>query len=124
MKKYFFALLSIFSVSVSAQVFTCNTEKHSIQIYQLDKNTYEYKSWNKPKLITENPDMYVKDNDVITIDGTKECRTTNYTFKKGNVRFEIDNNANCVEGKPPKNAIGNLNVYIKDELKSHHWCLK
>jgi hypothetical protein len=111
-------------ICANAQVFVCNTDKHTIHIYQVDKNSFEYKSWNKPKSIDSTPDMDVISNEPGVIDGTGICRATTYIFKKGNVRFEVDNNSNCVEGNPPKSAVGNLNVFIKNELKSHYWCTR
>ena len=111
-------------ISFSSEVaFTCNTDKHTIVIEKLDAVNFRYRSWNKPKTMQEKPDMDLKSNDASVV-GTGPCRHNEYNFKTGKVVFSIDDDLQCVEGKPPQNAIGNLNVYINDELKSHYFCIK
>lgn len=118
-------MLTVLGFSSEAQepLFMCKTEKHNISIRQNDKNLYEYRSWNKPKTISEQPDMSIVAKNAILVDGTQSCKTTTFVFYRGNVKFEVDDNAICVEGNPPKNAVGNLRVFIGGELKSHYWCL-
>ena len=127
MKKIFIASCAMLSITnalaQSKAEFSCNTEKHTILVDKVDASTYRYRSWNKPKSIDTKPDMELKSKDV-SIDGTGVCRTTNYSFKVGKVEFKLDNNIDCVEGKPPANAIGNLHVLMNGEEKNHYYCLK
>jgi len=103
--------------------FICKTEKHTIQIDKIGVDTYKYRSWNRPKTIDSKPDMELTSKDV-SISGTGVCRHTDYSFKTGKVEFLVDNNINCVEGKPPLNAIGNLRVFIGDVEKNHYYCMR
>jgi hypothetical protein len=104
--------------------FTCNTPKHHILITKISAtDRYRYQSWNKPKKITEIPDMDINDGNSET-DGTAPCENTSYKFKKGNVEFIVDDNTSCTEEQPPKNATGSLWVYINGDMKSHLWCTK
>lgn len=103
--------------------FSCNTEKHTILINKIDAANYRYRSWNKPKSIDEKADMDLISKDIST-DGTGSMRATTYVFSTGNVQIRVDDNSSLGEGKPPANAIGNLNVYISNQLKNHYYCLK
>ena len=120
-------LIGTVSLSANAQttVFTCSTEKHNIQVSKVDTNTYQYKSWNKPKSIKDKPDMDLKTS---TIDSVGSCQKY-YKFKTGNVEFEVTNQWSCLgKGESPpesaKGATGDLYVRIKGELKSHYYCYK
>ena len=103
--------------------FNCNTEKHTIIIEDQGKGMYRYRSWNMPKAALDKPDMDLRSKEISVV-GTGNCRHTEYSFKTGEVKFIVDDDISCVEGKPPKNAIGNLYVFISDEMKSHYYCLK
>ena len=104
--------------------FTCNTSKHKVIIDQASPTDgFRYRSWNAPKKSDTKPDMEVKAGSK-EVSGTGPCRSTEWVFKTGNVRFEVSNSVSCVEKEPPKGAIGSLSVFIKDELKSQFWCMK
>jgi len=126
MKKIFIVFYAFFSIShVLAQSkteFSCITEKHTILVDKVDSATYRYRSWNKPKSTDVKPDMELKSKEVL-VGGTGACRNTAYSFKVGKVDFILDNNINCIEGKPPANAIGNLYVLINGEEKNHYYCM-
>lgn len=117
--------LILICASSQAQMseFLCKTEKHTIQIDKIGAETYKYRSWNKPKTLDSKPDMELTSKNVTT-SGTGECRHTDYRFKTGKVEFLVDNDINCVEGRPPANAIGNLRVSINGDEKSHYYCMK
>ena len=117
--------LSFIYINAQAQTpeFLCKTEKHTIQIDKIGAETYKYRSWNKPKTFDSKPDMELTSKDV-TISGTGVCRHIDYRFKTGKVEFLVDNDINCVEGRPPANAIGNLRVSISGDEKNHYYCMK
>ena len=126
MNKLILLMCLMFSTSLFAEsiVFSCNTEKHTINIYKnADQKTFTYKSWNKPKTTTEKPDMELKSS-IYEVNGSGECRFEEYRFKTGKTEFAIDSNFRCTEKYPPKNAIGSLWVFINDDMKSHYWCVK
>ena len=103
---------------------TCDTTKHQI-VVDRDPVTklVRYRSWNRPKEKTEKPDMEAKPGEVV-VAGTGDCRSTTYRFTVGNARFELTDSVNCGEARPPENAVGQLGVYIKNELRSEYWCLR
>ena len=111
------------SANENQSQFSCITEKHTILINKIDASNYRYRSWNKPKATDEKPDMDLISKDIAT-DGTGQCRSTTYSFTTGNVQIHVDDNTQCLEGKPPENISGNLNVYINNQLKNHYYCLK
>ena len=104
-------------------VFRCVTVKHIIIISEPIKGTYHYRSWNKPKAISDKPDMDLKSKEV-SVEGTGACRHTEYSFKTGKVEFSLDDDVSCIEGNPPANAVGNLNILVNGELKNHYYCFK
>ena len=118
-------MLITFPTITNAQIFVCNTEKHIIHIYQLDKNNFEYKSWNKPKAIVEKPDMNLKSNNIEAVGSCQKY----YKFRTGSTEFEVTNQWSCLsKGEIPpmeaKGATGDLYVRIKGDIKSHYYCLK
>lgn len=60
----------------------------------------------------------------VSVEGTGACRHTEYSFKTGKVEFSLDDDVSCIEGNPPANAVGNLNILINGELKNHYYCFK
>lgn len=105
------------------ELFKCVTEKHTIIISEPAKGTYQYRSWNKPKAVSDKPDMYLKSKGV-SVQGSGVCRYTEYSFKTGKVEFLINDDITCLEGKPPENIVGNLNILVNGELKNHYFCFK
>jgi hypothetical protein len=117
----------LFSINVNAQkiAFSCNTEKHTILIFQIDSDSYQYRSWNKPKPMSDKPDMDLKSKN---IDSVGSCQRY-YKFKTGKVEFEVTNQWSCLgKGETPpeaaKGAIGDLYVRSSGEVKSHYYCYK
>ena len=117
-----FCSVSAYGQSESA-IFKCVTEKHTIVISEPAKGTYHYRSWNKPKAVSDKPDMDLKSKEV-SVEGSGVCRHTEYSFKTGKVEFSLDDNVTCLEGNTPDNIVGNLNVLVNDELKNHYYCFK
>ena len=113
------------SDSSNLNTFKCNTERHIVLVTQIDTNTYNYKSWNKPNEMSTEPNMNLTQANVMSIEGTGECRYVIYKFSNSKVVYEVRNGTGCYgEIVPPENAIGSLNVFINDELKSNYWCSK
>ena len=104
--------------------FNCVTPKHNIVITKENGNLFRYRSWNIPKSTSEKPDLELKKKNASEIEGTGVCRHTRYLFTSGKTTIEVTDSTDCMEGEPPKNAIGNLFVFIDDEMKNHYYCLK
>ena len=127
MSKLILLMCLMFSTSLFAEpvVFSCNTEKHTINIYKnADQKTFTYKSWNKPKPITDKPDMELISSGYQNVAGSNY-----YTFKTGNTEFEVtDQWAHLAKGETPpedaKDALGDLYIRINGKLKSHYFCKK
>jgi len=128
MKKLILFVASLlFGTNTIAQtiLFSCNAEKHMVLISQADPNTYLYRSWNKPKPITDKPDMELKSSNMESVGSCQRY----YKFKSGKFEFEVTNQWSC-QGPgeiPPtaaKDAIGDLYVKSGGELKAHYYCYR
>lgn len=102
-------------------VYTCETKTHRISIEQLNSGKYRYRSWNKPKELTETPDVDLS-NGEIRFDGTGVCSTAAYLFTKGNVAYELHRGLGCGDGSEPKDATGSLNVSIGGKQVTDAFC--
>ena len=131
MKKYIF--LTIFclffyltnSLAEEKLLFSCLTEKHSIDISQLDNNTVRYRSWNKPKSKGEKPDM----NLISVVDPSNKNCPSYWKFKTGKTEFEVSDQWSCrspseLIGKEPSNATGDIWIKTNGDLKAHFYCTK
>ncbi|MFM0062930.1 hypothetical protein [Paraburkholderia aspalathi] len=117
-------LLSVSSFAVSANAdFQCGTSKHTIIVDHPKDGQYRYRAWNKPKPISDPPDMEVKSG-TVDVSGTGACRHSDYTFKRGNVAFLVSDDINCSETAAPANVHGYLSVAINGVEKANYWCVK
>jgi len=122
----FAVIITISSICAAVEqtpIFSCKTEKHTIQIDKIGVDTYKYRSWNNPKTVNEKPDMELSTKDVSVV-GTGACRHNEYRFKTGKVEYLLDDDTKCLEGKPPAKITGNLSILLDDKLKNHFYCLK
>jgi hypothetical protein len=120
---YIFLFFSFLNVYANEIVFKCNTPKHKIVITKDKDNLYKYRSWNLKKDFFEKPDLELKRKNASEVQGTRECQITIFTFTSGNTKIELNDSVNCMEGNPPANSVGNLYVYIGNDLKNHYYCL-
>lgn len=107
--------------AISGELFLCKTSKHTVAINSLASGEYQYKAWNKPKSITEKPDLVLVGGKEIT-EGTGVCRHTRWDFDNNNVQYEVSTPVACTESIPPENATGQLSVFINGEVKKSWWC--
>jgi len=116
----------ISSVIPSTHIFECETIKHIIKIDSEDNSSYRYRSWLKPNDVSNKPNLELinSSSNVIRDDGTGVCRHRTYTFKTGVTEILLDDNVNCGEEIPPNNAVGNLWIFVNEELKNHYWCIQ
>ena len=66
--------------------FVCDTPKHQIIIDSDQQIQYRYRAWNKPKAISEPPDMEV-DAGKLDMLGTGPCVHDEWKFTKGKTTF-------------------------------------
>ncbi len=102
-------------------VFKCKTIKHLVLIDTQSAELYRYRAWNLPKNINSKPDIEVM-NGQMQLEGTGVCGSRYFTFKTGNVEFNIDDNVACDETHPPKGAVGELEVVVSGKEKNHYYC--
>ncbi|WP_420924872.1 hypothetical protein [Aeromonas veronii] len=88
------------------------TEKFTIRIDELDDGHYRYASWAKGKMLTDKPDLVLK-NGTVRVEGTGGNHT--YLFTSGPYRYECVVTVLGERGVPP----GELVVY-KDDVEIVH----
>ena len=123
-------LVSLGFVSTSvlgSEVRIYSTSKHNIRItvIQHDSDSQEgkvvYQSWNKPKRVGQGSPDFVMNGTYHEGPMSHEY-TTEYTFKKGNLRFEIsDLGVNHGLVKHPRNVWGEMDIYVNGKKKDHYW---
>jgi len=109
--------------AADSPVFACQTPKHLILIDKDEAGALRYRSWNTPKSVDDTPDMEIV-NGTEAVEGTGECRYTNYAFVTGDTEFALDDNVSCTEEEPPSGSIGSLWVYVGGEMKAQYWCAR
>ena len=110
------------TVPLSNLEINCRTKKHTIQIDNFH-DSYRYKSWNLPKLLSDKPDMEVNKG-TFDYEGTGFCRSRIWKFTKGSVQFVIDDGTNCVETEPPVGTVAYVSVLINGVQRSLYFCKK
>lgn len=113
----------VFSNALAAEKFVCKTSTHIVTINPLSAGQYKYTAWNKPKSMTDKPDMVIMKGKQI-IEGTGVCRYTRWEFNNSNTKYVVSTPVTCTESIPPSNAIGELSIFINDEFRKSSWCLK
>ncbi|HAA45762.1 MAG: hypothetical protein XD36_0971 [Halomonas sp. 54_146] len=118
-------IIGSFAISnvVASETFVCNTSEHTVFVNSAHSNEFHYTAWNKPKSITEEPDVLVVGGEEIT-EGTGVCRTTRWEFNNSNIQYIIRTPVACAENIPPPNATGRLSVFINDKHIKSWWCLE
>ncbi|WP_368229503.1 hypothetical protein [Aeromonas sp. R10-1] len=102
--------------------YQCETKKHMILIDSMPNNLYRYRSWNKPRKITEKPDVEIKDPKAWRPQGTGACSYTLWDFSRGNISYQIDEGSPCGEQSIPDKK-GSVRVYIGGAEKLSLPCL-
>jgi hypothetical protein len=97
-------------------IIVCETDKYLIRVDMLDDDSYRYTSWNKPKTISEKPDL-------VLFNGEQEFQGTmggvTYTFKNSDWVYIIDDVHMC---EYEKNCGLFLRISKDEVLKSEYKC--
>lgn len=101
--------------------FTCETDHHRIAIDEWPHGVLRYRSWNKPKPLTEKPDLELSGGKLI-FQGTGICSTGEYEFESGNTVYDVSDGLGCTDGSEPKDSIGDLTISISGKEIVHAWC--
>ncbi|MGD0801804.1 MAG: hypothetical protein ABR906_10855 [Terracidiphilus sp.] len=104
--------------------FICQTQTHRIVIDTVAGGKLRYRAWNKPRSITEAPDLEIANGDG-TVEGTNVCAVPIYTFKNVSAVYKVEGGLGCwgdSEPGPPSGATGRLEVTVKDMPETNLWC--
>ena len=102
--------------------FVCETEKHRIIVDSIDERSFHYSAWNKPRGLTEKPDMELA-NGALDPQGSGPCRYDVWQFTNGTIRYEIGELESCGDGSSAsEGAIGRLEVLSGDQTVASYWC--
>lgn len=97
-------------------IIVCETDKYLIRVDILDDDSYRYASWNKPKKISDVPDM-------VLFHGEQEFQGTmggvTYTFKNKDLSYVIDDVRMC---EYKRNCGLFLRISKDDVVKSEDEC--
>jgi len=104
-----------------ALIYTCETKTHRISIEALNNGKYRYRSWNKPKELSDPPDAEIA-NGTLHFEGTGICSYSVYSFTKGDVEYTVSQGLGCTDGKEPDRATGELHVTVAGKGVTQDWC--
>jgi hypothetical protein len=102
--------------------FTCQTSTYRIVVDTSTAGVLRYRSWKKPRPVTEPPDLEVA-NGTSTFEGTDFCAVPTYTFKNGGATYIVDGGMGC-DGEPqvPKDATGTVDVQLRGKAIMSAYC--
>ena len=100
--------------------FICETDKERIVIDTGAIGAPRYRTWNKPRALTDKPDLEIPNGDQ-QVEGTGVCAYSVWTFTSGATKV-IAEGLGCFGDSPPKGAKGRLRWSIKDAPPTNLWC--
>ncbi len=104
--------------------FVCQTLTHRVVVETLAGGTLRYRSWNKPRFVTGQPDLEITGGKG-TVEGTNVCAVSVYTFGSGTAVYSVVGGLGCFgdsEPGPPKDATGRLEVTVAGKPQVDSWC--
>jgi len=78
-----------------------------------------YRSWNKPRFVTEKADLEIAPGST-SIEGTGPCSHSIWTFTRGAASYVVSE-MGCMGGEEPPGARGELAVQV-GETSTQRWC--
>lgn len=101
--------------------FACNTERDRLIIDANKDGTVRYRAWNKPRSISDKPDIEVPSG-TERVEGTDPCTHAMWTFRHSNTEFVVSelgcNEVNSV----PAGATGEHVVSVDGKQEQRWWC--
>jgi hypothetical protein len=103
--------------------YVCQTQTHRIVIDSAVGGALRYRSWNRPRPVTEAPDLEIAKG-VSSFEGTDLCTVPIYTFRNGTATYTIDGGLGCAGDSdgPPKGSTGRLEVSVAGNAAIGSWC--
>jgi len=103
--------------------FVCDAEKHRVIVDTEANWAPHYRAWNKPRSLTEKPDMDIP-NGRRDYEGSGACAYTIWTFSSGATKFVVHGQGGCYEDshQPPAGTRGRLEVLMPGKPDVSWWC--
>jgi len=103
--------------------FICQTPTHRIVVDTLTGGLLRYRSWKRPRAVTDTPDLEIGKGDA-SFEGTGLCAYPVYLFKNGDAVYRVQGALGCYGDSdgPPKGATGRLEVTVASKPASESWC--
>lgn len=103
--------------------FVCDAEKHRVIVDTDASGAPHYRAWNKPRSLTEKPDMEISSGKK-DYEGSGPCSYTIWTFTSGATKFVVHGLGGCYEDshQPPADARGRLEVSTPGKPDVSWWC--
>lgn len=101
--------------------YVCETKTHRIVIDSLTGGILRYRSWDRPRPVTEAPDLEVA-RGTGTFEGSDLCVVPIYTFKSGTTVYRVEGGMGCTDDSTPKDATGQLEVTVNGQAPVDSWC--
>lgn len=120
------AVLPSPKASPNSQVikYVCQTLTHRIVVDSTANGIPRYRSWNKPKPLTDLPDLEIVKGEA-TFEGTNVCAVQIYTFKSGTATYRVEGGLGCWgdnEPGPPKDSTGRLEITVAGKPATDTFC--
>jgi hypothetical protein len=103
--------------------YICQTQTHRIVIDTAVGGALRYRSWNKPRLVTGEPDLVIA-RGVASFEGSNVCAFPIYTFKNSFAVYRVEGGLGCFgdSGGPPSWATGRIEITVKGKPATDSWC--
>jgi hypothetical protein len=102
-------------------VFVCNAAQHKVAVDYTRATGFRYRSWNIPRLVTDQPDLTLLRGDS-KIEGTGPCARSLWTFRQGDTEYLVGGRGCGDRGGP--DARGELTVTRGDRVVLNGFCYR
>lgn len=100
-------------------LFVCDARRHRVVIDAAGERL-RYRAWNRPRPLTEVPDLELVDG-VASSAGTTPCTATDWTFRNGETTYRVAELA-CTDAGDGDAATGELMVETDGQPPVRWWC--
>lgn len=101
-------------------VFVCDAAKHRVILDVGDDRKVRYRAWNKPRAVTELPDLELSPAEV-TAEGTTPCVAATWTFRRGDSEYQLSE-IGCGGSFDVAGEVGSLTVSVGGKVQAQWPC--
>jgi len=98
--------------------FVCDAQKHRVVIDAVARGRARYRSWTKPRPVTDPPDVEIASGSE-DFEGTGSCTQPVWKFETADRAYLVREHVGCAEGPVPEGATGEL--YMSAAGKERRW---